>query len=457
MKRRRFIKAGTLGTFLLGDVISSGSSIMDHSDINSFLNEGARKTVISGEYDVIVCGAGPAGIAAAISAARNNAKTLLIEVNGCLGGVWTAGLLSWILDHSNKSGLIREIESRLVKMQGLSSIDTGKNLAFDVEKMKILLEIMCIESGIDVLLHTRVTGTVKNNKNRLTHIVTESKSFREAWIGKTFIDTTGDGDLAALSGCGFDLGSEADGSFQPMSMLALISGVEFKEIKQFIRWAGDTGSQSKANLLNEIKRAGINPSYARPSIFPIATNLYMIMANHQYGSSGLDTRQVTKATLESRLELHRIIDGLKSLGGSWSDLRIVATAEQIGVREGRRIHGLYKITQSDLVNGTRHPDAVCSVTFGVDVHPVRLAQEPEGNYNKGVKSKEYDIPLRALIPKDVDGLMMAGRCISGDFISHSSYRVTGNAVTMGEAAGKVSSLAAKTNRLPGEIRLSEIV
>jgi hypothetical protein len=291
----------------------------------------------------------------------------------------------------------------------------------------------------------------------LTHIITESKSFREAWKGKIFIDATGDGDLAALCGCGFDFGSEENGSFQPMSLLAIISGIEFNEIKRYVRWAGDQGSISKKLLLEEIKKAGIIPSYANPSIFPIDKDLFMIMTNHEYGFSALNTRDISKATLEARVELHKIINGLKSIGNPWTNLKIIATADQIGIREARRIHGLYKITKDDIINGVKHSDAVCHVTFGIDVHSVKMEYENQGRYNQGIKSKTYDIPLRALIAKDVNGLMMAGRCISGDFIAHSSYRVTGNAVPMGEAVGKVAAKAASINRLPQDINWNELI
>jgi len=130
-------------------------------------------------------------------------------------------------------------------------------------------------------------------------------------------------------------------------------------------------------------------------------------------------------------------------------------SEHIGVREGRRIHGRYTVSTQDLVDGARHEDAVCRVTFGVDVH------SPDPGKTKaiertGVRAKPYDIPYRALVAKDADGLLMAGRCISGDFLAHSSYRVTGNAVAMGEAAGVAAALAAKSGRLPHEIPWAEI-
>ncbi len=128
------------------------------------------------------------------------------------------------------------------------------------------------------------------------------------------------------------------------------------------------------------------------------------------------------------------MNGLRGLGGIWSHLHLVATAGKIGVRESRRVHGCYTVTAQDLAVGARHPDAVCRVTFGVDVHST---DQKDGTAIEAqvFQTQPYDIPLRALVARDVDGLMLAGRCISGDFLAHASYRVTGNAVPMGEAAG----------------------
>jgi hypothetical protein len=322
--------------------------------------------------------------------------------------------------------------------------------------MKLLLEEYCLDAGVDIRLHMRVVGTVINRKKRLTHIFTESKSGREAWTGKIFVDATGDGDLAALAGCKFDYG-DPENNFvaQPFSLLAMIGGVQFCEIKSIVRWAEDTGSGSKKRLLSLIQSGGFDPSYQNPSIFPIRNDLFLLMANHEYGVNGTNTADVSKATFQARKEISQIIKALKKTGGAWKDIRLIATAEQIGIREGRRIHGLYTVTAQDIVEGRRHNDAVCQATFGIDVHSINKAHENATGYNRGLKSQPYDIPLRALIAKDVNGLMMAGRCISGDFLAHSSYRVTGNSVPMGEAVGKVAAKAVLTNQLPQNVELSE--
>jgi len=452
MNRKTFIQLTALTPFV-------GLGGLDNSTAKpGEILEPERKIPVLGEYDVIVSGAGPAGVSAAIEAGRNGAKTLLVEAHGCLGGVWTSGLLTWILDQANKSGFMRELEDHLTSRYAVSTdIDTGRVLSFDPEIMKLLLEDLCLEAGVEIIFHSRVVAAVKDNYQRLTHIVTESKSGREAWKGNVFIDTTGDGDLAALSGCGFDMGREGDSALQPFSLLALISGVTFDEISEFSRWAGDKGSASKKRLFEAIKNGGLVPSYMSPSIHPIRNDLFKLMVNHQYGFSPLNSREVTKATLQARKEINDIVNALKSTGGVWKNLKLIATAEQIGIREARRIHGLYTVTKEDLIKGARFEDAVCRVTFGVDVHSVSIKdEESRGAYNQSVKSKDYDIPLRSLIAKDVGGLMMAGRCISGDFIAHSSYRVTGNAVSMGQAAGRTAAYASKQNILPQAVKFQSI-
>lgn len=460
MNRRKFITASSIGAALIGTSSFSLLGNTGHEKNPDIIKEN-KNTHIIDKYDVVVGGAGPAGIAAAISAGRSGAKILLLEAHGCLGGVWTAGLLSWILDQSNKGGIMAEIRKRLVEMDAQCELPTGNILSFDVEKMKLLLEEMCLESGVDILFHTSVVDVVKNDKNLLTHVITESKSGRQAWEGKVFIDTSGDGDMAALAGCGFDFGSPI-GQWQPMSMLALVSGVHFDEIEPYVRYAGDKGQNSKHRLAELIQSGGHIPSYKKPGLYPISKDLYMMMANHEYEYKGFDARDVTKATLSARSELHKIINALKSHGGIWNNIRLVATAEQIGVREGRRIHGLYTLTSEDLIQGASFEDAICRVTFPVDVHSTTRVNEEKNvkkkgrSYDEGVKAQPYDIPLRSLIAKDVSGLMMAGRCISGDFIAHSSYRVTGNAVAMGEAAGKVSAIAVRKNKLPEQVSIKEV-
>lgn len=428
---------------------SSDSTAMGRSFI-----EPERRVPLVDDCDVIVCGAGPAGVAAAIAAARCGAKARLIEVRGCLGGVWTAGLLSWILDWKNKSGFMAELQQRLLDCKAATVY--GNDLGYMPEKMKWLLEQLCTEAGVRVQLHTRVSAAYCE-QGRLTTIVTDSKSGREAFRAKVFVDTTGDGDLAAQAGCTFAVGRQGSRQTQPMSMIAMLVGLDPKAVARFVRRLAEPRGemQPKMRLFEEMQRAGVTPSYAQPTLFYIRDGLFCLMANHEYGVSAFNAADISEATVRSRAEVHRLVESLRALGDPWTNIQIVATNEHIGVREGRRVKGLYEVTVDDLRQRREHEDAVCRVTFPIDVH----ATDP--NKEKGIERADfrvtfYDIPYRALVAKDVQGLLTAGRCISGDFIAHSSYRVTGNAVPMGETAGVAAALAAQSNCLPSELPWVEI-
>jgi hypothetical protein len=455
--RRGFLKAAAAGA-AISPAACAGPGAAPPPQAGVYRQPAADVPVVE-EADVVVCGAGPAGVAAAIAAARAGAKTRLLEVNGCLGGIWTAGLLCWILDSRPKGGLMKEIAEELVRRgEGFRPPQPGEDaLGYDVEAMKLLLDEMCGRAGVRVRLHTRVAAAPRAGKDRVAYAVTESKSGREAWAAKVFVDTTGDGDLAAQAGCGFDLGQAGTGRAQPLSLMAILAGPAGDAIAPFVRSLAEPRGEPnpKRRLLDEFKKAGVEPSYHMPTLFPLPGGLFCMMANHEYGVRADDAAKITEATLRARAEVHRLVDALRGLGGIWKDLRIVVTAEQIGVREGRRVRGLHTVSEADLVSGARHDDAVCRVFFPVDVHSPDPAAT-KGILGQKVRAKPYDVPLRALIARDAENLLMAGRCISGDFIAHSSYRVTGNSVPMGEAAGAAAALAAARGIPPREVPWADV-
>ncbi|EIQ00272.1 Pyridine nucleotide-disulfide oxidoreductase [Opitutaceae bacterium TAV1] len=411
-------------------------------------------TPLAGHCDVFVCGGGPAGIAAAVSAAREGARVTLVEAHGCLGGVWTSGCLSWLIDHENKTGLMAEIKERLMRIGGMAT-----SSAYDCECMKLVLDEMAAEAGVRVLLHSHVVaarvdshiGMRAGAQGRLTHAIVESRSGRQAWSANVFIDASGDGDLAARAGCRFEIGHPETGETQPMSLMALVTGVNAGAIGEY----HDTRDPRKQEAAKHALRAhleahGHSPSYASPTLFHIRNDLFALMATHQYGRSALDAGDLTQATIGARAELHAIIAALRHSGGAWAGVQLVATAAQIGVREARRIRGLYTVSAADIAGGRRHDDAICDVTFCVDIHSTSPAKG-KSYHNGNIQVRPYQIPLRAAIAADVDGLMLAGRCISGDFFAHASYRVTGNAVQMGESVGRAAALASSLNLLPHKI------
>lgn len=465
VSRRHFISAA-----LAGGAASQASLIAadaPSAQAGQFA-EPARDLPLADDADVIVCGAGPAGVTAAITAARAGARVRLFEWRGCLGGVWTAGLLGYFLDF-DKLGFAKELRQKLDQRGARANTKSSSAFCYDPEALKMLLEELCVEAGVKFQFHTKVCAAFKEGKS-LTTIITESKSGRQAWRAPVFIDTTGDGDLGALAGCEFKVGdaanidAEATCPCQPMSLNALLVVKDAEALREFIRFGtpnpGENSKQEKKGRIRDAitKATGQIPSYANSTLWHVSGNLCFAMFNHEYGVKPWDAAEITAATVRARADMHKMINGLRSLGGPWEGIQLVATAEQIGVRDGRRIAGRSTVQTDDLVKGARYDDGVVRVTFGVDVHSLTAAHNKDqksGAASKGIKVTPYDIPLRAMIAKDVDGLMMAGRCISGDFIAHSSYRVTGNAVGMGEGAGVIAALAATSKRMPHEVPWSE--
>lgn len=460
-QRRQFLKTsvtGLWGVSLLGSLPAGAKDkgiIYSAALPEKLFPEPARNIPVVDEVDVIVCGGGPAGYAAAIAAARSGATVRLFEVHGCLGGVWTAGMLAWLFDF-DKPGIATELTKELDKRGARRGTNT-KQYVYEIEEMKLLLEEKCVEAGVKFQLQTRVVAAYTDKNKRLDTIITESKSGRQAWKAKAFVDASGDGDLGALAGCGWDYGFKETGQTQPLTFMALITVDNAEAISQFLSfYKGDSEHRQKWKAFKEeLARAGITPSYGSPTLFNTRDNLVALMINHEYGVTSFKADEMTAATVRARAEVNQVVKALRAHGGPWKGINLVATCEQIGVREGRRIHGRYTVTDSDLITGVTHEDAIARVTFGIDIHAATPEKNKEASLSntnpQGLRAKPYDIPVRALIAKDVNGLLMAGRCISGDFIAHASYRVTGNAVAMGQAAGTLAAVAVAKKVAPHEV------
>ncbi|TWU50633.1 hypothetical protein Poly51_39260 [Rubripirellula tenax] len=423
-----------------------------------FVSEPERKTTVTRRCDVLVCGGGPAGVSAAIAAARAGASVHILECHGCLGGVWTSGMLSYVID-ADKPGFNTELIRRLDEVNtqyGHVAMRPQSWLSYmyDVETMKWVLETYVTELNIGVQLHTRVVAVELDNAKRVRGVITESKSGREAWLADVVIDTTGDGDVGALAGCQFEIGDSAgdDGCpCQPMSLMGVISAPP-ELLREFTR-AGSSDGNHKDRFRAEIERGGFKPSYTKPTVFHMGGSIATVMMNHEYGVRPDSASEITAATFRARNELNNIIRGLRTLP-EWKDIRLVTTSEKIGVRDGRRLKGRGVVTKADVVAGRRVSDSVCTSDFCVDIHAIKKS---DGGYgNRGIRAKPFEIPMGAMIAAEVDNLMMAGRCISGDFIAHSSYRVTGNAVAMGEYAGVTAAKASQANVAPHEVAYRDV-
>ncbi|MDO4575649.1 MAG: FAD-dependent oxidoreductase [Planctomycetia bacterium] len=424
------------------------SKTLPGSNVSQFF-EPARPIPLTEDCDVIVCGGGPAGISAACAAARAGAKVRLFELQGALGGIWTSGMLAYIFDF-DKCDTGWEIIRRLDALHARRCKST-RNFVYEPEYMKFVCEEMCAEAGVQVLLQAPVAAVYRDaSGKKIETILTESKSGRQAWRAPVFIDATGDGDLAALAGCGFEMGISPEGFGQPATLNALIVVRDSTALSRFISndpamWVPGGHSDSFRAFLSEIQRAGKTPSYFNPTLFKVHENLLLMMINHEYQLRVDDAQAISNATIRARREILEIASALERLGGPWAGLRVAASAEQIGHRCGRRIHGRYTVTREDVEKGSVFEDGITTSRFGIDIHAMDFETNQKETISRGgVKFKPFQIPLRSLRARDVENLFMAGRCISGDFIAHASYRVTGSAVAMGEAAGKAAAELAKS-------------
>ena len=394
-------------------------------------------------YDIIIAGGGVSGICAAAAAARSGASALVLEQTNCLGGTWTSGLVSWMLDINNKKGFILNeiIESLQSEQNGRFA--RGGSFIFESEAMKRLLDKMAERENIDLRFQTFVCGVGKTD-NHINYVEAVSKSGLERFFGKCFIDSTGDGDLCALAGAEFETGNE-QGIMQPMSMFAIVDGLDKDELCEFDNSLEyeDENNTPKDKLYSEIKRAGVSCSQQQPALYYLSNNRFLLTANHQYKVSGTSSGDLTRATLSARREIGEVVNSLRRLGGRWKNIRLVSTAPSIGVREGRRIKGEYTVTAEDIYAERKFDDSICDVSFVIDVHA--LEKENEKGYDDygDDTERDYQIPLRSAICKGFDNLYMTGRCISGDFSAHGSYRVTGYAAVIGENVGKAAEKSLK--------------
>lgn len=382
-----------------------------------------------GHYDLIVCGAGPGGTAAAIAAAREGKHVLLMEAAGCLGGYWTSGLMGISLDMPGKGGLPKEILDKLLAKKRAEWVD-GKSYTYDNEAMKLVLETMALDAGVDVLLYSRVTDVIMKD-DRISAILADGMTSM-AFTADFFVDGTGHGRLGQLAGCSYSVGFE--GRQQPGSLESVVTGVPLNLWKSNVH-----DREVKLKFKKMLMDVGVDCTYPMPLLFSLTPDqiLHKMAINHQYGVSAEDDFGMSKATLEARQEINRAAEALASIPG-WESFTLAQTAEQLGLRDSRRIEGMYSVTVEDALSGRHFEDAVSPVHFCLDVHHLapdyRLPPEVED-----YRFKPFDIPMRSLISSQVNNLFMVGRCISGDFLAHSAYRTTCTACALGEAAGLAAS------------------
>ena len=400
-------------------------------------------------YDVVVIGGGPGGFCAAVSAAREGAKTILFEREGCLGGGATTMLVCPFMPHVTSpgpgdeprkvvnAGLFREIVLRLHE-RGEGENTTA--VCFDDEALKVVLDELAEEAGLQVVFHAALFDAEAAD-GRVSSAMLAHNGGPIRVTGKVFVDGTGDALLAARAGAEFHLGNET-GRLMPMTTNFIVGGVDLDRVpeREEFRAMADKGDQDTPALINR------NISCIRGKD---AKGWMHFNAIRMPGLSTIDPFDLSKAEAEGRRLVRNMIAWLRANVSGYENAHLVKTGTHVGIRESRRVVGDYTLTYDDWKNCARFDDGIACCSYVIDVHgdkpnDTRLESLPPGGY--------YQIPYRCLTPKGKTNLLMASRSISGDVSAHSSYRVMPPVMSIGQAAGIAASMA-----LPeGDVRAVEV-
>ena len=408
-----------------------------------------------GNFDVAVCGGGVAGVFAAVIAARQGAKVVLIESAGALGGTMTESFMGNLIDADGRGSLIQEMRDFL-EAHDMTCINQGERLDKDgkiitgnllnEEGVKYFMDKICAEAGVRVLFFSRVCH-VDHTDGHINSILVCTECGNYSVNAKIYIDATGNGSVAALTGCKWECGEPESGRPSPVSMEA--TAVGFPE-----EFNGTDDEKDKTIYANMLAEHGIQLSAQqgcikkRPDLKTWGMGMTM-----GYDVMPDNIESLSNAIYTLRKENFEVIHAHRRIP-TFENVRLIATTPHIGVREGRRIFGEYRLNNDDILSGRRFEDAVCLVTFHVDVH--KLHAEDTIEQTRGYEMKPFHIPYRCLVPLGSDNLLLAGRCISGDFYPFSAYRVIGNMAGVGEAAGYAAAVCAREGIRPNQVDGKEV-
>jgi hypothetical protein len=394
------------------------------------------------DVDVLVVGGGPAGVSAGFAAARNGARTLIVEQFNCLGGVATAGGHGHICLYSAWSDRTRVVGGVTYEM-GLRVAKAGygrcttSNVDFEIEGMKKILEEMAEESGCRLLYHTFFCDAVVE-KGRVAGAVIQNKGGRQ-WIrARRVVDCTGDGDVAASAGCGFQTGDEETGLCQPCTLMFTIGGVEWPKVAAWRTSYNMSEVWAKAQANGDMRPfqhviMGFWWTPTRPD--QVGINF-----THVNNVDSTKAEDLTAATIEARKQAYESIAVFRKYVPGMESCYMVSTPATIGIRESRRIDGEHRLTRDEVVGQAAFPDSIGYGSFFIDIHNTKGPGMDDKTWRPGPGFK-YQIPYRILVPKGIDNLLVAGRCASCDHAALGSLRVMPQCGVMGEAAGTAAFLS----------------
>jgi hypothetical protein len=404
-----------------------------------------REIRVRYEVDVFVAGGGPAGAAAAVSARKQNATVFLAEGHSCFGGMGTAGRVPVFMQwtdgvHFLAGGFGHDLHERLKKASHLQSPAT------DIEALKRVYDDMLTESGAEFSFYTNLVA-VESQNGRVSHVICSSPSGLFAVRAKTYIDATGNGDLATWAGAAFEKG-DAQGNLMPGTLCSVWSDIDWKTRNAH----KDRSPQPDGSMLHKAFADGVFTVRDEhlTGMVQLGETLGGGNIGHTFGVDGTDEVSITKALVQGRKSLMEFERYYREYLKGFEKTRLVATGSLLGIRETRRVLGDYVLTLADYQKRATFPDEIGRYAYPIDNHPTQpdhaayVQHRKEFDETMQYKPGEsYGIPYRILTPRSLENVLVAGRCVSADRMVHGSLRVMPGCFITGQAAGVAAAMAAR--------------
>jgi FAD dependent oxidoreductase len=449
--------------------MGSWGMIISHVSGNSPLHpktisEPARQIPLYGEYEVVVLGGGPAGIAAAVAAARAGRRTLLIERYGFLGGMGTAaGVTNFCGLHANVhgemhrvvQGVASDLLGRIDHLGGLNAphLILGKILAqaYDTPAYKIAADDLLAAHNVDILFHALGAGVVMHDEARINALMVETKAGRQAVRSDIFIDCSGDGDLAAWAGARYEIGDNAGSMLYP-SMMFRLNGIDPGRAGEAWRTIPALMEAAEAAGTHHFPRKA---AIVRPqrSAIEWRVNFTQLARDDGTAINGLEPHDLTRGEIEGRRQAVNAFAFLRTVPG-FEKSYIVDLPPQLGIRETRRVVGGYMLSGDDVLGCASFDDSIGVNGWPMESH---VAGDVIFKFPPIPESRGFnELPYRMLVPDGIDNLLMAGRCASMTHDGQSAARVSGACFAMGEAAGTAAALALSGNTNPRDVAVDRL-